>query len=96
MHGLRARYISPLLRECHALATRMSRAENAQNLCMIGDYYARRRGIRAGFRDARFSRICRAREMRAPKYVVAEWLGCRALNQRVVGANPGEGTTRYL
>jgi hypothetical protein len=24
--------------------------------------------------------------------VVAEWLGRRTLNQRVVGSNPGEGT----
>jgi hypothetical protein len=24
--------------------------------------------------------------------IVAEWLGCRTLNQRVVGSNPGEGT----
>jgi hypothetical protein len=23
--------------------------------------------------------------------VVAEWLGCRILNQRVMGSNPGEG-----
>jgi hypothetical protein len=28
--------------------------------------------------------------------VVAEWLGRRTLNQRVVGSNPGEGTARYL
>jgi hypothetical protein len=28
--------------------------------------------------------------------VVAEWLGCRTLNQRVVGSNPGEGTAWYL
>jgi hypothetical protein len=28
--------------------------------------------------------------------VVAEWLGCRTLNQRVVGSNPGEGTVWYL
>jgi hypothetical protein len=27
---------------------------------------------------------------------VAEWLGRRTLNQRVVGSNPGEGTARYL
>jgi hypothetical protein len=30
------------------------------------------------------------------KCVVAEWLGPRTLNQRVVGSNPGEGTARYL
>jgi hypothetical protein len=28
--------------------------------------------------------------------VVAEWLGRRTLNQRVVDSNPGEGTARYL
>jgi hypothetical protein len=28
--------------------------------------------------------------------VVAEWLGRRTLNQRVVGSNPGECTVRYL
>jgi hypothetical protein len=28
--------------------------------------------------------------------VVAEWLGRRTLNQRVVGSNPGEGTAWYL
>jgi hypothetical protein len=28
--------------------------------------------------------------------IVAEWLGRRTLNQRVVGANPGEGTAWYL
>jgi hypothetical protein len=28
--------------------------------------------------------------------VVAEWLGRRTLNQRVVGSIPGEGTARYL
>jgi hypothetical protein len=28
--------------------------------------------------------------------VVAEWLGCRTLNQWVVGSNPGEGTAWYL
>jgi hypothetical protein len=28
--------------------------------------------------------------------VVAEWLGCRTLNQRVVGSNPGEVTAWYL
>jgi hypothetical protein len=27
---------------------------------------------------------------------MAEWLGRRTLNQRVVGSNPGEGTARYL
>jgi hypothetical protein len=27
---------------------------------------------------------------------VAEWLGRRTLNQRVVSSNPGEGTARYL
>jgi hypothetical protein len=27
---------------------------------------------------------------------VAEWLGRRTLNQRVVDSNPGEGTARYL
>jgi hypothetical protein len=28
--------------------------------------------------------------------VVAEWLGCRTLNLRVMGSNPGEGTAWYL
>jgi hypothetical protein len=28
--------------------------------------------------------------------VVAEWLGCRTLNQRVMGSNLGEGTAWYL
>jgi hypothetical protein len=28
--------------------------------------------------------------------VVAEWLGRRTLNQRVVGSNPSEHTVRYL
>jgi hypothetical protein len=28
--------------------------------------------------------------------VVAEWLGRRTLNQRVMGSNPGEGTVWYL
>jgi hypothetical protein len=28
--------------------------------------------------------------------VVAEWLGCRTRNQRVVGSNSGEGTAWYL
>jgi hypothetical protein len=27
---------------------------------------------------------------------VAEWLGCRTLNQRVVGSNPAKGKTWYL
>jgi hypothetical protein len=30
------------------------------------------------------------------KQIVAEWLGCPTLNQRVVGSNPGEGTAWYL
>jgi hypothetical protein len=32
----------------------------------------------------------------APWNVVAEWLGCRTLKQRVVGSNPDEGTAWYL
>jgi hypothetical protein len=28
--------------------------------------------------------------------VMAEWLVCRTLNQRVVDSNPGEGTAWYL
>jgi hypothetical protein len=31
-------------------------------------------------------------ELHSTWSVVAEWLGCRTLNQRVVGSNPGEGT----
>jgi hypothetical protein len=35
-------------------------------------------------------------ELKGKWSVVAEWLGRRILNQRVVGSNPGEGTAWYL
>jgi hypothetical protein len=39
--------------------------------------------------------VCKKTYFQSFWSVVAEWLGRRTLNQRVVGSIPGEGTARY-